>query len=384
MNWISDWGRAFCIGAMLSLGFSWNADAEIVVGGTFSLTGPAAALGTSFQRTLPLLPKEIAGEPVRYVIVDDGSDPSAAVRNARKLINEDHVDVLIGPTNAATAYAIAPVLSEFKVPLISGTALDLFGDKSEWFINVSPPIQMWVAKIVQNMKETGIKKVSFVGYNDIYGDTAFAHFKRYCAEAGIEILSNERFARSDTSFVGQALRLVAARPDAIFIAASGSPAVLPNVTLRDRGFSKPLYNAPVAVGQDFLRLGGAKVEGVLAAAFLVSVAGQVPDSNPSKKVVVDFVEKFSKLYPTTEPDTQNPTAYDSGIVLSLVATEALKVAKPGTEQFRLAIRDRLHSVSGLVGSIGVYDFKPGEPYGVQSNSLVIATVKGGKWTYLSN
>ncbi len=177
---------------------------------------------------------------------------------------------------------------------------------------------------------------------------------------------------------------LAARPDAIFIAASGSPAVLPNVTLRDRGFSKPLYNAPVAVGQDFLRLGGAKVEGVLAAAFLVSVAGQVPDSNPSKKVVVDFVEKFSKLYPTTEPDTQNPTAYDSGIVLSLVATEALKVAKPGTEQFQArdprsaAFRQRLGRQYLRLR------LQAREPYGVQSNSLVIATVKGGKWTYLSN
>ncbi|RDV04283.1 ABC transporter substrate-binding protein [Undibacter mobilis] len=375
---------AACLSVIATAAAAFEARAEIVVGGTFSLTGPAAALGTSFQRTMPLLPKEIAGEPVRYVIVDDGSDPSNAVRNVRKLINEDRVDVLIGPTNAATGYAVAPLLAEFKVPLISGTAIDLFGEKSYWFINVSTPISMWVDRIAKRMKETGMKRVAYVGYNDVYGDTAFANFKKSCDQLGIEIISNERFARADTSFVGQALRIVAAQPDAVFIAASGSPAVLPNVALRDRGYTKPLYNAPVAVGQDFLRLGGAKVEGIIAASNLIPVPYQIPDSNPSKKAVVELADQFAKLYPTTAPDTQNPTAYDSGIVLKMVAAEALKVAKPGTEGFRLAIRDRLHTIRGLVGSIGVYNFEPNEPYGVGSNSVVFVTVQDGKWKYIGD
>lgn len=382
MNQFSRLAFGACIGTVVSVIAALQAQAEIVVGGTFSLTGPAAALGTSFQRTLPLLPKEIAGEPVRYVIVDDGSDPSAAVRNVRKLINENHVDVLIGPTNAATGYAIAPVLGELKVPLISGTALDLFGDKSEWFINLSTPITMWVAQIVNHMKDSGLKKVAFVGYNDVYGDTAFAAFKKDCAEAGLEIVADERFARSDTSFVGQALRISTAKPDGVFIAASGSPAVLPNVTLRERGYNKPLYNAPVAVSQDFLRLGGSKVEGVISAAYLIAVPHQIPDSNPSKKAVTELFDEFTKMYPNMQPDTQNPTAYDSGVVLKMVATEALKVAKPGTEEFRVAIRDRLHTINGLVGSVGVYQFKPGQPYGVQENSIVFVNVKDGKWAYL--
>jgi branched-chain amino acid transport system substrate-binding protein len=210
----------------------------------------------------------------------------------------------------------------------------------------------------------------------------FSALKKLAPEAGIEIVLDERFARSDTSVAGQVLRIVAAQPDAVFIGASASPSVLPNVTLRDRGYTKPLYNSPVAVGPNFMRLGGSKVEGALAASFLIPVASQLPDSHPSKKISAEFVERFEKANPKMEADGQNGEAYDAGLILSAIVPGALKKAKPGTKEFREALREELYQVRELPGSLGVYNFKPGQPYGLDARGVVMVTVQDGKWKYI--
>jgi branched-chain amino acid transport system substrate-binding protein len=370
------------LGAVIGIMFGVPAKAEIVVGANFSLTGPAAVLGTSFQRVIPFLPTEIAGETVRYVVLDDGTDPSAAVRNVRKLVSEDHADILIGPTNAPAGYALAPVLSELEIPMISGTPIELFGDKAAWFGSTMTTHLEWVGEIVNHMKNHGIKKIAYIGYSDTFGDQLMAALKRLAPDAGIEILLDERFARSDTSVAGQVLRIIAAQPDAVFIGASASPAVLPNVALRDRGYTKPLYNSVVAVGPNFMRLGGTKVEGALAASFLIPVAGQLPDEHPSKKIATDFVERFEKANPKLEADGQNGEAYDAGIILKAIVPVALKQAKPGTKEFRQALRNALYDIRELPGSLGVYNFKAGQPYGLDSRGVVMVTVKDGKWIYI--
>jgi branched-chain amino acid transport system substrate-binding protein len=371
-------------GVFVSIALGAQVRAEIVVGANFSLSGPAAVLGTSFQRVIPFLPTEIAGETLRYVILDDGTDPSAAVRNVRKLVTEDHADILIGPTNAPAGYAIAPVLSELSIPLISGTPIELFGDKAAWFGATMTSVTEWVGQVVNHMKSHGIKKIAYIGYSDTFGDQMFAALKQLTPDAGIEILVDERFARSDTSVAGQVLRIIAAQPDAVFIGASASPSVLPNVTLRDRGYTNPLYNSVVAVGPNFMRLGGSKVEGALAASFLIPVAAQLPDEHPSKRIAMDFVERFEKANPKLEADGQSGEAYDAGIILKAIVPVALKQAKPGTKEFRLALRDALYRIRELPGSLGIYNFNPGQPYGLDSRGVVMVTVKNGKWMYVGN
>jgi branched-chain amino acid transport system substrate-binding protein len=337
------------------------------------------ALGTSFQRTVPYMPKEIGGEPVRYIVLDDGTDPSAAVRNVRKLVTENKIDILIGPTNAPAGYAIAPVVAELRVPLISGTPIELYGDKAKWFATVLQPNPVWVGAIVNHMKKTGIKKIGFLGYSDTYGDLIIKDLKDLCVKAGIEIIAEERFARSDTSVTAQVLRIMSAKPDAIMVGASASPSVLPNVTLAERNFGKPVYNTPVTPGPDFLRLGGEKVEGVYAASFLISVADQLPDSNPTKKISQDFAARFEKENPPFKADAQNGEAYDTGLVLTAVVSKALKKAKPGTPEFRAAVRDELYNLKELPGTLGVYNFHEGQPYGLDERSIVLIQVKNGKW-----
>jgi branched-chain amino acid transport system substrate-binding protein len=365
--------------AALMAGWAGIAHAEILVGANFSLSGPAAVLGTSFQRAVPYMPQQIGGEPVRYIILDDGTDPSAAVRNVRKLVTENNIDILIGPTNAPAGYAIAPVLAELQVPLISGTPIELYGDKAKWFATVLMPNPVWVGAIVDNMKKNGVKKIAFLGYSDTYGDLIIKDLKDLTAKAGIEIVAEERFARSDTSVTAQTLRIVAAKPDAVMVGASASPAVLPNVTLVDRNLGKPIYNTPVTPSPDFLRLGGAKVEGALAASFLIAVADQLPDSNPTKKVSSDFVQRFEQANAPFKADAQVGEAYDTGLVLNAIASQALKKAKPGTPAFRAALRDELYNVKELAGTLGIYNFHQGQPYGLDDRSIELVQVKNGKW-----
>ena len=373
--------KFFGAASILALGLSVSPQlhAEIVIGANFSLSGPAAVLGTSFQRVVPYMPKEIGGEPVRYIILDDGTDPSAAVRNIRKLVSENKVDILIGPTNAPAGYAIAPVVAELQVPLISGTPIELYGDKAKWFATVLMPNPVWVATIVNHMKKSGIKKIAFLGYSDTYGDLIIKDLKDLTAKAGIEIIAEERFARSDTSVTAQVLRIMAAKPDAVMVGASASPSVLPNVTLAERNFGKPVYNTPVTPGPDFLRLGGEKVEGVYAASFLISIASQLPDSNPTKKIGEEFAARFEKENPPFKADGQVGEAYDTGILLNAVVSQALKKAKPGTPEFRAAVRDELYKVKELPGTLGIYNFHEGQPYGLDERSIALIQVKNGKW-----
>jgi branched-chain amino acid transport system substrate-binding protein len=364
------------MGSIVGIGYS---QADILVGGNFSLSGPAAGLGTAFQRTMALMPKEIDGEPVRYIILDDGTDPSAAVRNVRKLIGEDKVDILIGPTNAPAGYAVAPVLNELEVPMISGTPIELYDDKAKWFVTALQPNPVWVSAIVNHMKKSGVKTVGFIGYSDTYGDLILKDLKDLTAKAGIQIIVEERFARSDTSVTAQALRIVAAKPDAVMVGASASPSVLPNVTLRDRNFAKPIYNTPVAVGSDFMRLGGVKVEGALASSFLPPVTDQLPESNPAKKVGLEFIKRYEDENPKFKADGLAAICYDAGLVLKAAASKALKRAKAGTPEFRKALREELYNVKELPGALGIYSFKGGQPYGLDERSIVMVQVKNGKW-----
>ena len=352
--------------------------AEIVVGVNLSLTGPAAALGTSFQRGLEYAPKTIGGESVRYIVLDDGTDPSAAVRNVRKLATDEHADIIFGPTNAPAGYAIAPVLGELKVPLLSATPIDLSGDKAAWFGTTLMSNRTFVSASVKDMVKHGYKRIAYIGYSDTYGDQIYGELMNLAKENGLEVVTNERFARSDTSVTGQVLKIVAAKPDAVMIGASASPAALPNNTLLERNIGKPLYNTPVVVGKDFVRL-VKNPKDVIAATFLISAARSLPDSNPTKPISVALIDKFEKVYGPGSADGQVGEAFDAGIVLTHIATEALKVSKPGSQAFREALLSELYKTKDLPGTLGIYTFDKGTPWGLDERSVILLTLENGEW-----
>lgn len=366
--------------AAVVMAFTCNtAQADITIGAIFSLTGPNSSLGIPFQRALALGPKEINGEKVRYVVLDDASDPSTAVRNARKLVDEEKVDIIVGPTGVPTALALANVLHELKVPMVSGAPIDVFGDRAHWIISVAQPTDISVMPALKLMKKNGAKTVAYIGYNDTWGDQNFGSLKKLSDTVGLQIVADERYARADTSVTPQIIKAIAARPDAIFIGASGTPGALPLIALAERNWKGQTYNTPAVFNQQFIQVGGKAVEGAIAVTGPVGVAEQLPETNASKAVSLNFIKRYEAEYGRGAANTFSAFCYDSLLVIAAAAPNAMQKAKPGTPEFRDAIRTELRKLREVIGTNGVFNFKEGTPYGVDERAALLVRIENGKW-----
>jgi len=367
-------------GAAVSFGTA--ATAEIKVGVSLSSTGPAAALGVPERNTIPLLPTEIAGHKVTYIVLDDGTDASQAGKNARKLVTEDNVDILFGSSATPPSLAMAEVADEFKVPQIAAAPVDLPADKEKWVFRAPQHVRQMAGALVDHMKANGVKRLGFIGYADAYGETWLKETKALAEAAGIALDDVERFARNDTSVTGQAVKLVAAKPDAILIAASGTPSVLPQDTLVNRGFKGQIYQTHGTATKEYIRVGGKLVEGTILPVGPVVVASQLPDTHPSKKMGEDYTRRYEEKYGPGSFSSFGAHIYDAYLLLAAAAPTALKTAKPGTPEFRSALRDALEQSKEVVGLHGVFNMSPTDHFGHDARSSTLIHVENGDWKVL--
>lgn len=356
-----------------------QAQADINVGVVLSLTGANSSLGIPYRKGLEFLPKEIGGKKVNIIYLDDTSDPSTAVRNAHKLISEDKIDILLGPSNTPAAFAVANVTFEAKVPEISLSPVDLGPAKSDWLFAVPQPGDIWILPIMEDIKKRGLKNVAFIGFSDPWGDLCLKALKQTADQYGVNIVAEERYARTDNSVTGQVLKLLAAKPDAIFVGASGTPGALPHLALAERNWLGPTYGSPAVFNKDFVRIGGAAIEGVMAVTGPIGAWDQLPDSNPIKKVSAEFVRAYEEVNGAGSTNGFSAYSYDAVLIFKDAATRALKKATPGTPEFRTAIRDEIRNIKELVGTQGIYNFKSGTPYGVDKRSVILVKVHQGAW-----
>jgi branched-chain amino acid transport system substrate-binding protein len=368
----------------MALAFATSAQAQAIkVGVTIAETGPAASLGIAQQKTIPLLPHEIAGVKIEYIVLDDSSDPTKAVANGRKLATDDNVDVLVGSSITPNSLALVEVAGELKIPLISLAAsskiVGPMDEKRKWVFKTPQNDSLMAAAIVDYMAKTGIKKVGFIGFSDAYGDGWLNEMKAALSTHNIELVAVERYGRSDTSVTAQVLKLIAATPDAILVAGAGTPAALPQKTLRERGYKGTIYQTHGAANADFLRVGGKDVEDTILPAGPVLVADQLPDSNTLKSVGVAYTRAYDAANGPGSITTFGAHIYDAGILLANAIPIALKAAKPGTPQFRAALRDALEGLKNVSCSHGVVTMTPTDHAGHDSRSRVMVTIKNGQW-----
>jgi branched-chain amino acid transport system substrate-binding protein len=358
----------------------------IKVGVTIAETGPAASLGIAQQKTVPLLPTEIAGQKIEYIVLDDASDPAKAVANGRKLAGDEKVDVLVGSSVTPNSLALIEVAYELKVPLISLAAsakiVGPMDEKRKWVFKTPQNDALMAEAIAAHMASTGIKKVGFVGFSDAYGDGWLAEMQSALSKHNVELADIERYSRSDTSVTGQALKLIAANPDAILVAGSGTPAALPQKTLRERGYKGVIYQTHGAANADFLRVGGKDVEGTILPAGPILVASQLPDSNPLKKVGVEYTRAFEAANGAGSITTFGAHILDAGILLTNAIPVALKTAKPGTPEFRAALRDALEGLKDVNCSHGVITMTATDHAGHDDRARFMVTIKDGHWVLL--
>lgn len=359
------------------------ARADITVGVTVSATGPAASLGIPEKNTIALLPKTLAGQAVNYVVLDDASDTATATNNARKLITEHKVDLIIGSSTTPNSLAMLDVVAEARTPMISLAAsariVEPQDDKRRWVFKTPQNDIMMSLAIAEHMANSGVKTVAFIGFADAYGEGWFQEFGKAAGLKKLQVVASERYARSDTTVLAQVLKLQAAKPDAVLIAGSGTPAALPAKQLKERGYTGKLYQTHGVANADFLRVGGKDMDGTFLPAGPVLVAEQLPANHPSRKAAQTYTAAYEAAHGKGSVSPFGAYAWDAGLLMSAAVPVALKAAKPGTAEFRAALRNALEQVKEVAGTHGVYNMSASDHLGLDQRSRVMVKIENGSW-----
>ena len=352
---------------------------EIVVGISVTTTGPAAALGIPERNALEFVPKEIGGVPLKIIVLDDGGDSTAATNNARRFVTESNADVIMGSSTTPPTIAISTVANEAGVLHFGLGPMPVTPAREKWSAIMPQPVPIMGKVLYEHMKKNNVKTVGYIGFSDSYGDLWFNDLKTQVTPMGIKIVDEERFARPDTSVAGQVLKLVAANPDAILIGASGTAAALPQSALRERGYKGLIYQTHGAASMDFIRIAGKAAEGVLMASGPVMDPEGQPDSALTKKPGLELNTAYEAKYGPNSRSQFAGHSFDAFKVLERIVPVALKTAKPGTPEFREALRQALLTERDIAASQGVYNFTEKDRYGLDDRSRILLTVKDGKY-----
>jgi branched-chain amino acid transport system substrate-binding protein len=352
---------------------------EITIGISISTTGPAAALGIPERNALEFVPKEIAGVPLKIIVLDDGGDPTNATTNSRRFVTESKADIIMGSSTTPPTIAVSNVANEAGIPHLGLSPFPITPERAKWSVDMPQPVPIMGKVLYEHMKAHNIKTVGYIGYSDSYGDLWFNDFKNQGVPMGMTLVDEERFARPDTSVAGQVLKLVAANPDAILVGASGTAAALPQTALRERGYKGLIYQTHGAASMDFIRIAGPAAEGVIMASGPVMSPETQPDSALTKKPGLALNTAYEAKYGPNSRSQFAGHSYDSFEVLKRVIPVALKTAKPGTPEFREAIRQAFVSEKEIVASQGVYNWTEKDRSGLDDRSRILLTVKDGKY-----
>ncbi|MCW4115217.1 ABC transporter substrate-binding protein [Aurantimonas sp. MSK8Z-1] len=363
-----------------------SASAQIKVGFVTSLSGPGASIGTLYDQGMKAAyayKSKVGDEDIDLIQLDDGSDPSTATQDARKLIEQEHVDILIGTATAPSTNAMMAVANELHVPFIAVSPVNVQPPATGrlWGVAMPQTPALMVKVIADKMKADGIKTAGYIGFSDAWGDLVYNGAKAAEADGDPTITTNERYARTDTSVTAQALKVLATKPDAVLIGGSATQAALPIIQLHKLGYKGPFYGTPAMLNADFVRVGGKDVEGVEVSAGPVIVTSQLPDDHFSKTIGTQFHEVFQKVNGKDANDGFSGYSFDGWLVFLNAAEKALKTAKPGTPEFREALLDGIYGTKDLAGVHSIYNFTPKSAYGVDARSLVVVKLEDGKWVY---
>ncbi|MGC2082400.1 MAG: ABC transporter substrate-binding protein [Bradyrhizobium sp.] len=370
---------AAAVAAMLGAAPALAQTNEITIGITTTTTGPAAALGIPERNALDFVPKEIGGVPLKIIVLDDGGDPATATTNARRFVTESKADIIMGSATTPPTIAVSNVANEAGIPHFGLAPFPVTPERAKWSVVMPQPVPIMGKVLYAHMKAHNVKTVGYIGYSDSYGDLWFNDLKAQGVPLGLSVVDEERFARPDTSVTGQVLKLVAANPDAILVGASGTAAALPQTELRDRGYKGLIYQTHGAASMDFIRIAGKAAEGVIMASGPVMSPETQPDSALTKKPGLTLDKEYEAKYGPNSRSQFAGHSYDAFELLKRVIPVALKTAKPGTPEFREAIRQALLTEKDMAASQGVYNFTEKDRSGLDDRARIILTVKDGKY-----
>lgn len=370
----------------IALSMPLLAQAQIKVGVTVSSTGPAASLGIPERNTVSLLPTEIAGQTVEYIVLDDATDTTQAVRNMRKLVSEDGVDVVIGTSATPGSLAMLDVAEETETPMISVAAnariVEPVDGPRIWAYKTPQNDELMAGALADTMESQGVETLAVIGFNDAYGDGWLEEMTKAANEKGIEVLASERYNRNDTSVTGQILKILSTNPDGVLIAASGTPVALPQSELVNRGYEGYIYQTHGAANSDVLRVCGADCNGMILPAGPLLVADQLEDDHPVKESALEYKALYEDKYGEGTINTFGGHLWDAGLIIANAIPAALESgAEPGTTEFRHALREAIENTSDLAASQGVFNMSSDDHSGLDERARVMVEVVDEAWKY---
>ncbi|KDR44921.1 ABC transporter substrate-binding protein [Caballeronia glathei] len=358
---------------------------HVKIGLVLSLTGPAASLGIPARDTVALLPKEMGGRPVDYIVLDDASDTTQAVQTTKKLISEDHADAVIGSSITPNSLAMIDVVAEGTTPMISlassSKIIEPVDAKRHWVFKTPQTDAMMASAIAEHASNHGVKTMAYIGQADALGETFYVEVAKFAQLHKITMVANERFNRTDPSVTGQILKILAAKPDAVVVGAAGTPAALPPKTLVMRGYKGKIYHNHGTGNRDFLRVCGADCNGTFLPASPVLVAAQLPDDHPAKRLALAYIKLYEAKQGPGSVSAFGSYAWDAGMLLNRAVPVALKAGEPGTPEFRRALRDALEGTQGFADTNGLVNMTPTDHIGLDQRARVMVEIRDGKWVY---
>ena len=252
----------------------------------------------------------------------------------------------------------------------------------KWAFKLSVTEAVAVNRGLGHMVRNQVKTVGVISLANSFGEGFVKALETAAPQKGVRITTVEKYHATDQSVTAQALKVLATNPDAVYIFSSGTAGALPHIVLVNRGYKGKIYQTQGVANNDFLRVGGAAVEGGFITIAPVMVVEQLPDAHPSKKASLDFLRKWDARHGAATRNLFSATAWDALLLLEAGTKEALKKAKPGTPEFRTALRDALEGVRNLAGTTAVYDMSPQDHNGVDERSQELARIEKGTWKHI--
>lgn len=375
-------------GTLVLAASAFSAHADLKIGVVVSETGGGASLGIPAHNTIKVLPPTLGGQKVNYIVLNDASDTTQAVRQARKLVEEDHVDAIIGPSLTPTSLAMLEVIGPGQTPMFSLAGSGVIAVPQEghrrWAFKLAPNESTMGDYIFDNLEAAHRKTIAYIAYSNSYGEAFVKEIDKVRAKRGLSVVADERYSPTDTSVSPQVLKVISAHPDAVFLAVVGSTGALPVIELRKRGYKGLIYMTQGIASPDFVRVGGRDVDGVMFPVSPALVAEQLPDANPVKKVAMDYVTTYENKWGAGTRSLFGAAVWDSYVLLDNAVPVALKTAQPGTPAFRTALRDALEHTGEVVGAEGVFNMTPTDHIGNDRRALVLVKIEQGKWVLIKD
>lgn len=350
------------------------------VGAIFAVTGRASFLGEPEKKTAEMMAEQINkagginGHPLELVIYDDEGDATKCNVAMKKLISQDKVPVVIGPSTSGTSLAIVSVANKARVPLISCAAskkIVMPVEKRHWVFKV-PGSDIHVAqRIFAHMKSKGITKVGIMTGTTGFGASGREELLAWAPKFGISIVADERYGPKDTDLTAQLTKIRASSAQAVVNWSIGPTQVLAVKNWRALGMDNlPLYQSHGFGSRKNIQLCGKDAEGVLCPLGRVNIGRLLPDGHVQKKVIMDYITCYEKKY-------HEPISSFGGHASDAlsIAVKALKAVGPD----RAKIRDYIENLTGFVGQHGVFNFSPKDHNGLSKDDLEMVVVKNGDW-----